>query len=185
MPLLCCESGVDNLDICDICRSPLLICNKVSGICGFEWNTFVQNVFDEFDKKYDIVINDAFLPRFLEKLPVLKAISSCLVTHGYYITTLKQGKQNSGGVSSERKQAFIKKAIERNHNSSSIFSDLFVEQIAHIYAQNMASFPVSCEKEILSLFKGANLTIEQIECARIGGEFEESDYFRIIARKDL
>lgn len=110
MPLLCSESGIQKLSICDICATPLKICDKVSNFLGCSWTTYPQDICTQLPSTYDIIINDAFLSRFSDKIPILKGISDGLTFNGYYITTLKRGIWNRGGdVSDSVKEAFIKK----------------------------------------------------------------------------
>jgi len=74
MPLLCSEFGIPRISICDMCNTPLKVCEIVSDFLGKDWTTFVQDVCTEFTLKYDIVINDAFLSRFIDKSKPLKGI---------------------------------------------------------------------------------------------------------------
>lgn len=64
MPYLCQMKGIKKIKICDICKTPLNICQNVAKANNFSWEVEQKNVFDGLNEKYDIVINDAFITRF-------------------------------------------------------------------------------------------------------------------------
>lgn len=184
MPLLCSESGIDSIDICDICGTPLRICQIVSEFVDCKWMTFVQDICTELPMKYDIIINDAFLSRFIEKDKPLKGIVNGLKQGGYYITTLKQGKQNRGGdISNSIRRSFMQKVRERYIMNKTSLPDVDIDNISALYADKMSSYPVSNEGEVYNLFSSAGLTILSLERGHVEGEFESSDYFRIVSKK--
>lgn len=184
MPLLCSESDIQKLSICDICATPLKICDKVSNFLGYSWTTYMQDICIQLPLTYDIIINDAFLSRFADKLPVLRGISNGLKLNGYYITTLKHGIWNRGGdVSDSVKEAFIKKVRERYDTKKLRIPSFDIEAIALEYVNKMSSFPVNGEDEIHSLFDNVGLDIVHLEKDYVEGEFEVSEYFRIISKK--
>ena len=47
----------------------------------------------------------------------------------------------------------------------------------------MSSFPVSSEIEVYRIFNGVGLDIVHLEKDCVEGEFEASEYFRIISQK--
>lgn len=184
MPMLCSESGVETLDISDICPTPLEICKKVADLLNLKWETHVQNVFDSPSKAYHIIVNDAFLSRFPQKEAVLNAIAARLINRGYYITTLKQGKINTGGeIPQDVRIHFINKAVNRYAMQKKPFQGFDIEKITNTYVEKMSSYPVSNEKELITLFNNSGLEIEHMEMGHVVGEFEESDYYRVISRK--
>lgn len=184
MPLLCSECGIDSLDICDICSTPLKICDMVASKYSKSWNTFVQNVFDKADSRYDIIVNDAFLSRFTSKTDVLNAIHSRLQENGYYITTVKQGKQNRGGeITASKREAFILKAETRFAATPHSFGAYDIKSIANAYCDKMASFPVTSQKELFSIFRDSSFEVVHLSSVCVEGEFEESCYYRVIAKK--
>lgn len=184
MPLLCSESGIQKLSICDICSTPLIICDKVSDFLNFSWTTFIQDICNKLSSSYDIIINDAFLSRFSDKIPILKGISDGLKPDGYYITTLKRGRWNKGGdVSDTVKEAFIKKVKERYDAKRIRFPCFDIKAISTTYVNKMSSFPISDESELYELFSDAGLSIIRLEKGYVEGEFEASEYFRIISKK--
>lgn len=184
MPLLCSEFGIKKIDICDICNTPLLICKKVSAFLAYEWSTYIHNICREFSLQYDIIINDAFLSRFTDKLAPLKGITGGLKSGGYYITTLKQGKWNSGGeVTDLVKEAFVEKVERRYDEYKSILPCVNINAVSKEYVDKMASFPVSDEEEVYRLFYAAGLKIIHLEKGLVEGEFEQSEYYRIISQK--
>lgn len=185
MPLLCSESGISKVYICDKCGTPLKICDLVSHFLGYDWNTFVQDVCMEFPSKCDIIINDAFLSRFIDKNQPLKGIYNGLKQGGYYITTLKKGRQNKGGdVSDLVKERFMYKVRERYNKNKDMLPDLDIDAISATYIEKMSSFPVENENDIYMLFKKAGLNVLQIEHGTVEGEFEISEYFRVVSQKN-
>lgn len=184
MPLFCYEVGIKKLDICDICNTPLLVCNKVAELLNCDWSTYVQDICQAGSCGYNVIINDAFLSRFIDKTVPLKGITSRLETKGYYITTLKIGKWNKGGeVSESIRNCFIQKAAERYKLNYEILPDIDIEEIAKTYVDRMASYPVINENEIYSIFRDVGLNILQLEKGDVVGEFETSKYFRILSQK--
>ena len=184
MPLFCSEIGVRKIHICDICETPLKICNLVSEYLKYDWTTFVQDICIEMPLKYDIIINDAFLSRFIDKITVLKGISNSIKKGGYYITTLKQGKWNSGGdITDLAKESFVRKVKERYDKNKEYLPSINIDEISKTYINKMSSFPVLDEKEIYELFNDVGLNIIYLEKGDVEGEFEASNYFRIISQK--
>jgi len=184
MPLLCSESGIEKICICDICTTPLRICDMVSAFLGCDWTTYAQDICAKIHSEYDVIINDAFLSRFIDKIPVLKGIVDGLKSGGYYITTLKQGKRNNGGeISDSVRESFVRKVKERYYKKESALPQLDIESISTTYASKMASFPVNSEAEVYRLFNGVGLNILHLEKDSVEGEFEASEYFRIISQK--
>lgn len=184
MPLLCSESGIRKINICDICTTPLKICEMVSDFLSCDWTTYIQDICTKLPSKYDIIINDAFLSRFVDKVPVLKGISDGLKPGGYYITTLKHGKWNRGGeVNDLVKESFINKVKEKYDRKKSNLPYFDIETVSTTYVSKMSSFPVNSEEEVYKLFGSVDLSILHLEKGGVEGEFEASEYFRIISQK--
>ena len=184
MPLLCSEFGIHEVSICDMCNTPLKICDIVSEFLGRNWTTFVQDICTEFTPKYDIVINDAFLSRFIDKSKPLKGIYGALKQGGYYITTLKKGNPNKGGeVSDSIRENFMQKVKKRYVEKSKHLPKIDIDAVSAVYVDKMSSYPVRDEEELFELFINAGLNILQIEKGSVVGEFESSEYFRIVSQK--
>lgn len=185
LPLLCSDFGICKLDICDICRTPLLICDKTSELLNYDWSTYIQNVCNEFHTHYDVIINDAFLSRFIDKNKVLKGIANGLKSNGFYITTLKIGKWNRGGeVTTSVREAFLNKVEKRYEDNKRHLPNIDINEISRVYLDKMSSFPVRDKQEIIELFSNAGLKIIHIENEFVEGEFEESQYYRIVSQKN-
>lgn len=184
MPLLCSESGIEKICICDICETPLKICNMVSEFLGCDWTTYIQDICDKLPLKYDVIINDAFLSRFNDKVHVLNGISDGLKQGGYYITTLKQGKWNRGGeVTDLVRKSFVNKVKERYNKRKSSLPYFDIETVSTTYVSKMSSFPINNENKLHELFNNAGLNILHLEKGNVEGEFELSEYFRIVSQK--
>lgn len=184
MPLLCSECGITKISVCDICNTPLKICDVVSDFIGYNWTTFIQDVCTEFDIKYDVIINDAFLSRFVEKKRPLKGICAGLKQGGYYITTLKQGAFNKGGeISGALRKHFMQKVEKRYLDKNFYLPEIDIGEVSATYVDKMSSYPIKDEEELYELFNNAGLQILRVEKESVVGEFESSEYFRIISQK--
>ena len=184
MPLLCSEVGVNNINICDICNTPLKICNRVSEYLNLNWNTFTHGICSELTLKYNVIINDAFLSRFQNKEMPLRGITNTLISGGYYITTLKMGKMNRGGeIEDSVKRRFVEKVERRYNEHLDVLPKVPIKDIANEYVEKMSSFPVSGEKEVQELFEAVGLKILYLEKDTVEGEYDISEYFRIISQK--
>ena len=58
-----------------------------------------------------------------------------------------------------------------------------IDTISAMYVDRMSSYPVKDEKELYDLFGNVGLDIIKIEKDSVVGEFEFSEYFRIISQK--
>ena len=102
---------------------------------------------------------------------------------GYYITTLKKGRPNKGREVTDSVRAhFMQKVRERYIQNKDVLPDLDIDAIYATYVEKMASFPVENENEIHMLFKGLNIL--EIERGIVEGEFEVSEYFRVVSQKN-
>ena len=81
-------------------------------------------------------------------------MSNGLKKGGYYITTLKKGRQNKGGdVTDSVRAHFMQKVRERYNQNKDVLPDLDIDAISAKYVEKMASFPVENENEIHMLFR--------------------------------
>lgn len=186
MPLFCYDFGIKEIDICDICNTPLIVCKKVSEILKCEWKTFVQDICKELPFRYMAIVNDAFLSRFMDKSKPLKGIADALDPGGYYITTLKIGEWNHGGeVDDPIRDDFIKKVESRYEQKKTVFPEIDIKNIAETYIAKMTSFPVEGEQEINNLFHKAGLEILAMDKHSVVGEYEKTEYVGIISQKNI
>lgn len=184
MPLFCHEFGIKEIDVCDICNTPLLVCNKVAETLKCDWKTFVQDICKEIPFRYKAIINDAFLSRFDDKSMPLKGIVDALEPGGYYITTLKIGKRNRGGeVEDSIKANFLKKVETRYEQNKAVLPAVDIKNIVETYIAKMSSYPIGDEKEIDNLFHSVGLDILNLDKHVVEGEYEESEYLGILSRK--
>ena len=75
------------------------------------------------------------------------------------------------------------KVRERYNKNKDVLPDLDIDAISAAYVDKMSSFPVKNENEIYALFKEIGLNILQIEHGTVEGEFEVSEYFRVVSQK--
>lgn len=183
MPLLCYNAGIKALDICDICNSPLNICNIIAQIYSLNWNTYKGDIKYGLSKKYDIIIDDAFLTRFkyCDKHDVLKKISDSLNPSGFYITTIRKGWNKGEPVvpTLEQKNNFINKALsvaEAKEMDAEV-----VKKAASSYINNMISYPIKDKDNLKSLVEGI-FKIEKCITVSVPGECEPSIYYQVIMK---
>lgn len=183
MPLLCTEAGVKSIDVCDICETPIRICNEVSSDNQFDWCCYRMNIFDLPDNTYNIIVNDAFLSRFEDKVSVLMSINRALCCDGYYITTLKKALNKIDTIDYEAgREAFINKAIKRYEQQDHLPS-IDIAKAARNYTVRMTSSPIHDKVQLGELFTRAGFRIVSLECSLVEGEYNPSEYFRIVAQK--
>lgn len=184
MPFLCYEAGIEKLDICDICKTPLNICDRIADMYSLNWNTYIGDIKNGLNKKYDIIIDDAFLTRFDydDKRYVLQKISDALNPDGVYITTIRKGWNNGKAVipTSQQKKDFIRKSLI---NAKVENMDLtMIEKAASSYINKMVSFPIKDEDSLSRLVEGV-FTIENCTAVSVPGECESSIYYQVIMKK--
>jgi hypothetical protein len=184
MPLLCSYSGIKQLDICDICETPLNICNVVAEQNQFEWTTFKKDIRDGINNKYDIIVNDAFLTRFSyeEKPKVLKSIGQALIPGGVYITTIRNGWNGGKAVFPTRKQkdGFVKKA--RRLAQEKGIEVTSAKESAATYIKHMISFPMKSQESLSQMAQGI-MDILSCTLTEVAGEYRATNYFQVVFRK--
>ena len=185
MPYLCSQAGLDSIDICDLCKTPLNLCDWVSKMYSLNWNTFQANIREGISKTYDAIINDAFLTRFdyNEKRTILKKIADALEPHGVYITTIRHGWNDGHALVPTRKQKddFVNRAMDMAVRLK--FDRGESQKAAKEYVDRMISFPIQdmdALKEMLSgIFK-----IAECKLTKVAGECEPSTYFQVVLTKN-
>lgn len=186
MPYLCHLAGLDRIDICDICKTPLNICDWVSRTYALNWNTFQANIHDGMNKTYNTIIDDAFLTRFDydEKRTILEKIADSLEPHGVYITTIRHGWNDGHALVPTKKQKddFVNRAM--NAVVGQNFDGGEPRKAAREYVERMISFPI---QDVDSLRKMVDGIFEIAEChlAEVPGECEPSTYFQVVLVKKI
>ncbi len=184
MPLLLNRYGISQIDICDICPTPLNICNTVAENERFNWKTFSNNIFDGIDGNYDIIVNDAFLTRFeySQKSNVLNNIKQSLFPNGVYITTVRNGwNQGKLVVPTEKQQiAFIKKAVQTAKIMG--IDSASTASVAKTYIENIVSYPLKNEAALGDIADGL-LKIVHCQKETVIGEAVETSYFRVVFKR--
>ncbi|MDR0752072.1 MAG: class I SAM-dependent methyltransferase [Christensenellaceae bacterium] len=184
MPLICVEAGVERLDICDICKTPLNICDKVALKNQFKWETFVSDICLGIDRKYDIIVNDAFLTRFQydKKTIVLNSIGQALSPGGVYITTIRNDWNGGKAVipTEEQKQGFITQAVIASQRTK--LDEEAVRESASTYISHMISYPMESQESIKQMATDI-LTIKSCKLKTVVGECKLTNYFQVVFQK--
>lgn len=176
------------LDIIDICATPLKNCETFAIKNNLNWKTIQKNIIGLSEyKNYDLIVNDAFLTRFPKekKENVLYHIVNALNDNGYYITTIRKGLYQENGYKStkEKRIDFVNRAIERGKIVFPQHEDLIKEK-ASKYIDNMVSYPVENIDEIKYLFQKVGLNIISIQEKIVSGESEKSIYYQVVSQKN-
>lgn len=184
MPLLCMNAGITKLDICDLCKTPLNICRTIAERNQFEWKTFVADINEGINDKYNIIINDAFLSRFNydEKPKILKNIGQALFPGGVYITTIRHDWNYGKPVipTNEQKENFIQRAIKLAEENG--YDTNLIRNSASIYIKNMISYPMK-DKEAIEQIVAGVMNVEKCSSEIVTGECVPTEYFRVVFRK--
>jgi hypothetical protein len=184
MPLLCFYSGIKQLDICDICKTPLNICNVVAEQNQFDWKTFKKDIRDGIDNKYSIIVSDAFLTRFSyeEKPKILKSIGQALLPGGVYITTIRNGWNGGKAVfpTQKQKNGFVKKA--RRLAQKKGIEVASAQESAATYIERMISFPMKSQESLSQMAQGI-MDVLSCTIAEVTGEYRTTNYFQVVFRK--
>jgi hypothetical protein len=183
MPLLCNNAGIEYMDICDICQTPLNICAMIAEQNHFRWHTFRNDVRDGIEEKYNIIVNDAFMTRFdyPEKSHILRCIGQALAPSGVYITTIRNDWNAGSAVAPSYKQqkAFLKKAEKSALKNGMDIDD--VKKAATTYIEHIISFPMENESSVYNMAKGV-LDVLQCNVVKVPGEYSKTSYFQIVFR---
>lgn len=184
MPLLCSTHEVEQIDICDICQTPLNVCDIFAMQKNLNWKTFCCDIRNGIDGCYDIIINDAFLTRFTysEKPKVLQRIRQALTPGGIYITTIRND-WNAGRAfapSESQKGTFIKKAKQIAESMS--MDVQCAENAANTYINNMISYPMENKQSVIAMAEGI-LAVMQCTLIKVPGEIDETSYFQVVFQK--
>ena len=178
------QEGIKKLKICDICRTPLNICQNVAKANNFSWEVEQKNVFEGIDEKYDAVINDAFITRFEydKKRIVLEKIWDSLRDEGVYITTMRNDWNYGNAIvpNSAEKESFIEKAVHSAERKN--IDSKKAKVAASRYIEKMKSYPIRDEKMLENLIDGL-FNIVYIGKGRVEGECTRTTYFRLILQK--
>lgn len=184
MPYLCQMKGIKKIKICDICKTPLNICQNVAKANNFSWEVEQKNVFDGLNEKYDIVINDAFITRFEydKKRIVLEKIWNALKDEGVYITTMRNDWNYGNAIvpNSAEKERFIEKTVRSAERKNIDCKKAKVA--ASRYIEKMKSYPIRDEKMLENLIDGL-FDIMYIGQGQVEGECTRTTYFRLILQK--
>ena len=184
MPYLCQMKGIKKIKICDICKTPLNICQNVAKANNFSWKVEQKNVFDGLTEKYDIVINDAFITRFEydKKRIVLEKIWNALKDEGVYITTMRNDWNYGNAIvpNSAEKERFIEKTVRSAERKNIDCKKAKVA--ASRYIEKMKSYPIRDEKMLENLVDGL-FDIVYIGQGQVEGECTRTTYFRLILQK--
>lgn len=184
MPLLCTYAGIKELHICDICKTPLNICNNIAKQNQFKWNTFLSDINQGIDGEYDIIINDAFLTRFgyNEKRNILYNISNALSLGGVYITTIRKGWNHGKAVipTKNQKEKFVEQALKLAQEKG--YDTELTRDSAATYIEHITSYPMKSKKSIIQMAIGI-MNINSCVITQVTGEYKPTNYFQVVFQR--
>lgn len=138
------------LDVVDLCATPLSFVDRFASSSGREITTFQADILDhQFEHKYDLIFNDAFLTRFNpnEKIAALSKCRETLKVGGMYLTSIRLGGSalaRDGGYTSQsnRRNWFVERSLAKFKEIGGVegFSSEDIENIARSYMRSMASY---------------------------------------------
>ena len=184
MPLIFQQSGLRNIEISDLCNTPLNICKNVSEHRGYQWKTKKQNLFDGISRKYDIIANDAFITRFSysQKRDAIRCIYDGLRDNGLYITTMRhdwnEGKPLIPNATDMKR--FVTNAVLAAKGKG--VNEEQARSAASEYIERMVSYPIRDTEMLDELISGL-FKVEQLDTAIVPGEYTPTEYYRIVLRK--
>lgn len=178
-----------SIDIVDLCRTPLLICEWYAEQVGANIRTINQSVFDLSQREYyDIIITDAFLTRFspINRSNVLVQWSSLINNSGRIITTIRTCEvleDNIVMIPQNQTEEYVNEVfgIYNRLGFKEGISD--IESIAKKYIENIKSYPYEDIEGVYQDFNSNGLGIIQCSDSILKGEAKPSKYLRIIAAK--
>lgn len=184
MPLLCLRAGIKQLDICDICKTPLNICNAIAELHQFAWNTINADIFNGINGKYNIIVSDAFLTRFNydQKPNVLQNIEQALAPDGVFITTIRNDWNQGNAVipTSDQKVRFINRAEKMAQKKGVDVESARNSAISYI--EHMISFPVENQTAIEKMALGI-MSVKLCSQKKVTGECKPTKYFQVVFQK--
>lgn len=176
--------------VCDICYTPLAICNFYAERNGFKITTLHTDIKSiEKLKYFDLITTDAFLTRFsfIEKKTVVNKWNMLLCDKGSIVTSVRldeRFKQDERIQFVEKKHVFVQSVIESvNENNEFLNKKEKIEDLAACYISRIASMPFISEKEIEELFSECRFNILEKETVYVKGEITPTKYYRLSASK--
>ncbi len=176
------------LDIIDICPTPLKACETYAKENGLKWNMIQRDMMKEFESntKYDLVVNDAFLNLFSNsnKVVMLQNIYKLLNIDGYYITTLRKGlyQDEIQKASIGEQDKFVNRAVSCSKEMS-LQERKLIQKKAEAYSSFKTNYPMHTIESVKELFENNGFEIISIDENEVFGENEYTFYFEVVARK--
>ncbi len=187
------QTGVEcEIDILDLCATPLFACKWYAKKSNLNINTYEQNIF-EFsnfhENSMDIVVTDAFLTRFTanETQSILNVWSRVLKSGGRVITTVRMhGKALPARSEEEAIRDFKERAIQRFERWEPYLNIRIdkIGELSEIYARKMISNKLGSEDEVLGLIKSCGFDILKQELSNVPGELYPTVYLRLACEKN-
>ena len=195
------------IDVVDLCNTPLNICkwytkkiikpDKPSNIQISEYQSNITMF--RVEKKYDVICTDAFLTRFSSSTTrsVVETWGRLLAPTGWIITTVRIHPeectvQPTVAALSQDVDSFLTKV--RNRYSSltdeeRIKMKISLEELSFMsfrYILRMKSNILGQQSDIDKLFTESQLNVDKSrsQLATVDGEVKETEYYRVIARKE-
>jgi ubiquinone/menaquinone biosynthesis C-methylase UbiE len=176
------------INVLDLCATPLFACKWYAKKNNFNINTYEQNIF-EFsalhENSMDIVVTDAFLTRFAynETQKILNLWSHVLKHRGRVITTVRlHAKTPLARSEEEAIRDFKERAIQRFERWIP-YLNITIDQIGEMsedYARRMVSNKLGSEEEILDLIQASGFKILNHETSDVPGELYPTIYLRLV-----
>ena len=175
--------------VCDICRSPLLICQHFANVNKFSLSVIQENILTfDINETFDIITTDAFLSRFYltQKKKIISKWNSLLSNQGKIITTIKVDENIALDEESkviDKKDSYVRDVeilVAKSELKNQINRIL---NLAETYITKIVSIPFSGQKEIENVFSEHGFRIHFWETVVVKGEAQPTKYIRVVAEK--
>lgn len=179
------------INILDLCATPLFACEWYAKMNNVSINTYKQNIFDFselHEKSMDIVVTDAFLTRFTadETKNILNIWSHVLKPGGRVITTVRMhGKTLPARSEEEAIRDFKERAIIRFERWEPYLNIGVhkVGELSEVYARKMVSNKLGGEDWVIEAIKSSGFIILERELSDVPGELYPTVYLRLVCEK--
>jgi ubiquinone/menaquinone biosynthesis C-methylase UbiE len=179
------------INILDLCSSPLFACKWYAKKSNVSINTYEQNIF-EFSELHkdsmDMVVTDAFLTRFTanETRDILNVWAHVLKPGGRVITTVRMHDKTIPARSEEEAIRDFKERAIQGFKRWEPYLNIGISKVADLsetYARKMISNKLGSKDEVLGLIKSCGFNILEQELGNVPGELYPTVYLRLACQK--
>lgn len=190
MPSLLSKIISSKIDIGDICKTPLQLCELHSQKFKLGWRTFhIDAVSPEMtNDKYDLIVTDAFLSRFdsTQKMIVLENIKKSLRTNGCFVTTIRIEEHKTQPTPIGFGEWLIGRINNKIPEVGGIkgISISKANELGKQFLENSSSNPLSNINEVKNLLKMAGFSLIKVQLVEFPSFENRFCYAQVSAKKN-